>query len=211
MLGAAEGLLHLPRLQQVPQRCASFVGAVCVLIGAPATAVWAEEVGAGEIPGAVGCVVKSNPSATIVSCPPREMNKGRLYPCRGNENCVSSSSIKSPAQFSPPWNYGPETTDVSIAFNSLLQVLRDDPDAKLASIDVERRYIRATFPAAVPSGAVDDVEFLLLPGDENLCLFRSATRTSVFVYPLQQPLSDRNTNRARMETIRQQLGWATLY
>ncbi|CAM9540016.1 unnamed protein product [Phaeothamnion confervicola] len=61
----------------------------------------------------------------------------------------------------------------------------------------------------VPPNSVDVVEFVLRP-DENLALFRSATRDSVFVYPLQQPLSDRGGNARRLEDVRTRLGWASL-
>lgn len=69
------------------------------------------------------------------------------------------------------------------------------------------RYLRATGPSAVPTDGTDDVEFVLRDDGGVRLLYRSATRQSVFLYPLQQPVSNQQSHIDRLASIRRRLGW----
>lgn len=139
----------------------------------------------------------------------------RLIGCQASENCVSSSAITSPSQFGPPWSFAPATSNATVALDSLVEALGK---AGCAVVDVDRDvfYVHATAPTTIQGYAateVDDLEFKLDPKEE-LVFYRSVSRESVFFIPTQNlysvPLSDGNSNRERLDTIRKMLGWQSL-
>ena len=138
---------------------------------------------------------------------------GRLAGCLPSENCVSSSAIKSPAQFDAPWLFSPATRDADRAFEELVKAAKASPDLKIAETDPARRYLRATAPSQISNYKatdVDDVE-VLISAEKGLVFHRSASRESVFFFPPQNiysvPLGDNGSNRGRLEALRKALGW----
>ena len=138
---------------------------------------------------------------------------GRLAGCLPSENCVSSSAIKSPAQFDAPWLFSPATRDADKAFEELVKAAEASPDLKIAETDPARRYLRATAPSQISNYKATDVDDLevLISAEKGLVFHRSASRESVFFFPPQNiysvPLGDNGSNRGRLEALRKALGW----
>ena len=189
---------------------ATIIAAFLSLSPLPATAVDTTATSSPVTAGRRGCRIDSDPGKTVIVCEGELManNKdGRLSSIAATENGVSTSAVKNPSRFSPPWSYLTETSDATRAWQSLSRaVLQVDSD--LTIVERTDNYLHCTVPTRSPVGldSMDDLEFLLR-AEDNLVLYRSATRAAVFVYPLQQPVSDRNSNLERLEKIRDILGW----
>ena len=142
--------------------------------------------------------------------------QGRLEPCKGDSSCVSTTSVANPSKFGAPWTFEPQTSDPSEAWESLkAAILKNAGGGTIVECvnGPKTFYLRAEYPpsgfaAVLDRENIDDVEFRMIP-EERLMTYRSASRKVFYLYPLQRPI-DIGRNRARLENIRQQLGWVEL-
>lgn len=154
------------------------------------------------------CITDVNPQATVISCRILGLDKdGRLQGCRANENCVSTSA-KAARKYSSPWRFSVNSgISVESAWERLtdavasegLRTLRKDPSAHYllaAEKDVPKQ----------PSGASLFYEFLLKEEDE-LVLYRGFVDKTVFLYPLQQPVTDFGAVENKLEKVKQRAGF----
>jgi uncharacterized protein (DUF1499 family) len=167
---------------------------------------------AADMPTSPGCQTTSDPGKTVVYCRGELLKLDaaelRLSGIASTENGVSTSAIKNPSRYSPPWTYLTETSDPQEAWKSLARAVVE------AGATIEKqtdKYLHATAPTTFPPGlsgdaGMDDIEFLLRPED-NLVLYRSASRSTIYVYPLTQPVSDKEANKKRLTQIQNILGW----
>ena len=158
------------------------------------------------------CTTESNPQTTVVSC--RQLglkDDGRLLGCQANENCLSTSAT-SATKYSSPWKYSAQNTEEAWTLlraaleNQGLKVLQADPITHYM-LGAEKGTARQGQPQ--PAGSSLFYEFLLKP-DEKMVLYRAVVDKTVFVYPLQQPVTDFGVLKDRLAGIISKTGWTSV-
>jgi hypothetical protein len=151
-------------------------------------------------------VTQSNPQATTVLCRKLGLVDGRLRGCQANENCFSSSAVAA-RKYSPPWSY---TQDDESAW-TILKAAIESEGLKILKADTTSRYILAAEKDVPkqPAGASLFYEFLLRP-DDKIVLYRALVDKTVFIYPLQQPVTDFGALQKRLKAVQFRTGWSIL-
>ena len=200
-----QALAHIHHTSSPHRRAALHAGLLSASLCFPPLAARA-----ATITGDVGrkCTTASTPSATTVTCQGYGLAGGRVRSCAADEACLSTSAISNPSKFAPPWSpiSAQEAADAARAWRSVAAAVAEEPGLRIVEQDDGGRYLRATGPSAVPTDGTDDVEFVLRDDGGVRLLYRSATRQSVFLYPLQQPVSNQQSHIDRLASIRRRLG-----
>jgi hypothetical protein len=197
-----------PVLGRISKNCLPFIS-IGVLASAIALIGPSSSANAIEFPA---CVTESNPQTTVISC--RQLglkSDGRLLGCQANENCFSTSATAA-TKYSSPWKYSAQNTDEAWTLlkaaveNQGLKVLKADPISHYM-LAAEKGTARQGQPQ--PAGSSLFYEFLLKP-EEKLVLYRAVVDKTVFVYPLQQPVTDFGVLKSRLSGIISKTGWKSV-
>ncbi|GMH45911.1 hypothetical protein BSKO_13874 [Bryopsis sp. KO-2023] len=141
----------------------------------------------------------------------------RGCPTSVNPNCISTGSLNK--TYGPAWRSGSATIDATVEriIDAVPQTCPGSELVALKSVD-EKQYI--AFWVDGPFGK-DTVEFLVKPdttasrnweGDIEgpLVTYRAIAGKVKYIYPIQQPITDFDAQRKRMDAIRARLGWRVI-
>lgn len=165
--------------------------------------------GAKQFPS---CITESNPQTTVVSC--RQLglkDDGRLLGCQANENCFSTSATAA-TKYASPWKYSAQSTDQAW---TLLRAAVENQGLKILQADETNHYMLAAEKGIArkgqpqPAGSSLFYEFLLRP-EEKLVLYRAVVDKTVFLYPLQQPVTDFGVLKDRLQGVLSKTAWVSL-
>jgi hypothetical protein len=125
--------------RKVLRLCSRNVALPCMKVGSPLLL--------GMVTAAAAAVLLTDPSG---ACAYGLTSAGRVEKCRGDEACISTSSVSNPSKFGPPWTFAPQTSDPAEAWAALKNAVESNPDhgrivESLNGPDVF--YLRAEFPS----------------------------------------------------------------
>jgi len=157
-----------------------------------------------------GCITDSNPQTTTKLCRRLGLLQGRLRGCDANENCFSTSA-KAASKYDSPWSYGflVERESNYDPWSSLLAAIEKE-GLKVLKADKTKNYILAAEKDVPnqPKGSSLFYEFLVKHNiGHKLVLYRAVVDKTVFVYPLQQPVSDFGALKNRLQGVLSRTGW----
>ncbi|EFJ41178.1 hypothetical protein VOLCADRAFT_107798 [Volvox carteri f. nagariensis] len=136
---------------------------------------------------------------------------GRLLPCAPRTSCVSTANFMSPSQYLAPWSFDP--LEPAQAKRLLLDELRTR-GGTVVQEDEAKGYIAALVPYQLAPGRqdVDLLEFKFATGGGAAVAFRSEAHINTPPPPFcwTPGCISGPGNRARMEQLRNSLGWSSM-
>ncbi|GIL63907.1 hypothetical protein Vafri_17917 [Volvox africanus] len=136
--------------------------------------------------------------------------EGRLLPCAARTSCVSTANFMSPSQYLAPWSFDPLEPEQA------KRLLLDELGARGGTVireDMDRGYIAVLVPYELAPGRQDEdlLEFVFIPNDRAVA-FRSEARVNTPPPPFcwTPGCISGPGNRARLEALRDSLGWSSL-
>mmetsp|Transcript_22223 Transcript_22223/g.56955 ORF Transcript_22223/g.56955 Transcript_22223/m.56955 type:complete len:228 (+) Transcript_22223:131-814(+) len=162
----------------------------------------------GLAPGRSALALSPYEEASRIEYGPTYNGGIRRCPGNVNPNCVSTSSI---TQAYAPALQAPEGDASRVA-----QVVQDavravDPEAYL--VDSQRLPDGCEYRRMAVKGlwSEDTLEFIVAPQPKNAdtayVLYRSLAGTVKYIWPIQQPVTDLDTQTKRIKAIRNELGY----
>ena len=138
--------------------------------------------------------------------------KGTLQGCSADENCFSTSA-KSAGKRVSPWTYKGsfDENKPNLVWLRVEQACKEEGlkvlQNKHSEDELNGYYILAAEKNVdkQPAGSSLFYEFVLRPSDQ-IVLVRAFVDKTVFVYPLQQPVSDFGALKGRLDGIQKSLG-----
>ena len=159
--------------------------------------------GSNLVPELGQCISESNPQTTTITCRQVGLVDGRIRGCNANENCFSTSASSATKRLSPR-HYTSNEDDTFLILRTAIQ----SENLKILKTNPNIYYVLAAeknlYPNQ-PSGSSIFYEFMLKPEDKVI-LYRGVIDKSIFVYPLQQPVSDFNVIKNKMNIILSKCG-----
>ena len=151
----------------------------------------------GLVPCSMAYATEMGPQASLYG-----LRKDSLLKCKTFSNCISSSSIQSIDKYGRPWAFSSDKSGKE-EFQDIRKVLEAQEYLKVADINEDKLYIRATAKSAVPPSGTDDVEFLV-NGLDHIITYRSNSREVIMAGTNNVP--DGGSNRNRLSTVQRALG-----
>lgn len=137
--------------------------------------------------------------STVQFCRELGLADNRLRSCRANENCFSTSSI-TPGKSVSPYMYQQSYEDATTILTDSLKL---EGITILKSKEINNNYYIIGAQKSVPNQPAGSSLFyeFLIKNEPKVVQYRALVDKTVFVYPLQQPVSDFGALQTKLNAI----------